>query len=158
MYNTYTGGCNNLNLQISRNKTIEVKVNNSKSWDYTNPLLPIQMESRISNGPFEMHHQNKTQIDHSLLPMHGMNMAAAAAVAAASAHPNGFNNPGHFAQHGPQHQRMHHQIPQMPGPNQSTYNQAAAAAAAAAAVAAQSVPGLSPGSTVVQISNFPDQV
>ena len=39
MYNTYTGGCNILNLQISTLKTIDVKFNNSKSWDYTNPLL-----------------------------------------------------------------------------------------------------------------------
>jgi hypothetical protein len=39
MYNTYGGGCNILNLQISQHKAIEVKFNNSKTWDYTNPLL-----------------------------------------------------------------------------------------------------------------------
>lgn len=49
MYNTYTGGCNILNLQISQHKSIEVKYNNSKTWDYTNPLLLFIDKSDGSN-------------------------------------------------------------------------------------------------------------
>ena len=96
MYNTYSGGCNILQLQISRHKTIDVKSNNTKSWDYTNPLLP--MVERMANGgnPNEaagqMSMQNAAAVaaaklqqsqmsdHHPLLPM-PMNMAAAAAAA-----------------------------------------------------------------------------
>jgi hypothetical protein len=49
MFNTYTGGCNTLNLQVSPHKALEIKFNNSKSWDYTNPLL--LMIERPDNAP-----------------------------------------------------------------------------------------------------------
>ena len=39
MFSTYTGGCNTLNLQLAPNKPLEIRYNNSKGWDYTNPLL-----------------------------------------------------------------------------------------------------------------------
>ncbi len=177
MYNTYTGGCNILNLQVSRHKTIDVKSNNSKSWDYTNPILPIN-ESRLGNGNSDMGqmmggsqssgnglggqssqnqlNKNNMIADHPLLPM-PMNMAAAAAAAAAAAgHHFGSNSP-FMSQQGQQNAGT-------PGSSQNPYgNPAAVAAAAAAAVAAQSVTGYSlqsmdTRSAVVQVSNFPDQV
>ena len=67
MYNTYTGGCNILNLQISQHKSIEVKFNNSKTWDYTNPLL-LMIEK--NEGP----NKNNMIAEHPLLPM-PMNVA-----------------------------------------------------------------------------------
>ena len=81
MYNTYTGGCNILNLQTSRHKTIEVKSNNLKSWDHTNPLLPV-IEPRSNNIPGDMNiglgsmsqGGKNSIVDHPLLPM-PMNMA-----------------------------------------------------------------------------------
>jgi len=173
MYNTYTGGCNILNLQISRHKTIDVKSNNLKSWDHTNPILPV-IEPRTSNssgdmsmalgpggsmnqGPGGNMGKNNMGVDHPLLPM-PMNMAAAAAAAAAGHHFNSNSSP--FL-HNPHHQS--HQGGSQHGSAQGPYNPAAAAAAAAAAVAAQSVTGypiqtLDSRPAVVQVSNFPDQV
>jgi hypothetical protein len=172
MYNTYTGGCNILNLQMSRHKTIEVKSNNTKTWDYTNPILPM-VEPRVSNGTADgvnsimasnMSQANSlgknTMIgDHPLLPM-PMSMAAAA-VAAATGHPAFGNSTSPFLQ---QHQHASlSQNANVPGggPGQAQYNPAVAAAAAA--LAAQSVTGypmqtLDNRSAVVQVSNFPDQV
>jgi len=93
MYNTYTGGCNILNLQVSRHKTIEVKMNNSKSWDYTNPLLPIVESRQANHMNNDSMMQSQTKIEHPLLPM-PMNMAAAAAAAAAAAgHPFNSSSP-----------------------------------------------------------------
>ena len=98
MYNTYTGGCNILNLQVSRHKSIEVKANNNKSWDYTNPLLSAGEPHRLNPaahgdmlGQPNMAATKNLISDHPLLPM-PMNMAAAAAAAAAAAqHGHHFN-------------------------------------------------------------------
>ena len=172
MYNSYTGPCNILNLTISRNKKLDVVANNSKTWDYTNPLLPL-VENPMGNGHHHPHHpmnqmqggkgpqqQGGMMGDHPLLPM-PMNIAAAAAVAAAVAggqHP--FNPASPFMQGGPQqpgsygqgpmhHQGGHGQQNQPPVP----YNQ----------VAPQSVTGYPMQSmdtrpAVVQVANFPEQV
>ena len=48
MYNTYAGGCNILNLQVSHHKSLDVKSNNNKSWDYTNPLLPMGVGASVA--------------------------------------------------------------------------------------------------------------
>ena len=174
MYNTYNGGCNILNLQVSRHKTIDVKSNNTKMWDYTNPLLPVGDNQRMGNSNSDMGmnnmmvggmNQNQNQMnknnmmpDHPLLPM-PMNMAAAAAAAAAAAGHH-FNSSSPFMQQ--QQHNQHHQQMQNSNPaNSNPYT--AAAAAAAAAVAAQSVTGypmqtMDGRSAVVQVSNFPDQV
>jgi hypothetical protein len=174
MYNTYNGGCNILNLQVSRHKTIDVKSNNTKMWDYTNPLLPVGDNQRMGNSNSDMgmnmmvggmnqnqNNMNKNNMmpDHPLLPM-PMNMAAAAAAAAAAGHQ--FNSTSPFMQqHSQHHQQMSHSNQGLPGANSNPYT--AAAAAAAAAVAAQSVTGypmqtMDGRSAVVQVSNFADQV
>lgn len=174
MYNTYTGGCNILNLQLSRHKSIEVKSNNSKSWDYTNPILPINEQRMGNNGNSDMGGmnnmiggnagqmgQNQNQLnknnmiaDHPLLPM-PINMAAAAAAAAASAM-NPFNNNSPFIS-----QQNQHNQSGTSGSSQNPYSSAAVAAAAAAAVAANATGysiQMDTRSAVVQVSNFPDQI
>jgi len=139
MYNTYTGGCNILNLQISRHKQIEVKSNNIKSWDHTNPLLPvieprsnnlnnnnnnnnnINSNNMNNNQSNEMNMnlagsinpmsggKNSMNVDHPLLPM-PMNMAAAAAAAAAAAgHHFNANNSPFLHSHPSQQQQQQQQ-------------------------------------------------
>jgi len=125
MYNTYTGGCNILNLQISRHKSIEVKANNNKSWDYTNPILTVGEPNRMNQNQNDMLNQsnNKNLIsDHPLLPM-PMNMAAAAAAAAAAAqHGHHFNpqSSNMYLTHNP-HQGQQNQQ-QSGGPFQNSNN------------------------------------
>lgn len=159
MYNTYTGGCNILNLQISRHKSIEVKANNNKSWDYTNPILTAGEPNRLNQNQNDMLNQsgnmgNKNLIsDHPLLPM-PMNMAAAAAAAAAAAqHGHHFNPQGNnmYLTHNP-HQNQQNNQQQTGGhfPNSNS-------------ISAQSVTGypmqtLDNRPAVVQVSNFPDQI
>lgn len=160
MYNTYTGGCNILSLQISRHKSIEVKSNNNKSWDYTNPILTVGEPNRMDRSNDMLGHSgnmatHKNLIsDHPLLPM-PMNMAAAAAAAATAAqHGHHFNpqsqNP--YLTHNP-HQSQHNQNNQQQGHFQSSNN-----------ISGQSVNGYSIQTmqdnrpAVVQVSNFPDQV
>jgi len=127
MYNTYTGGCNILNLQISRHKSIEVKANNNKSWDYTNPILTVGDSNRMNQNQNDMLNQsnNKNLIsDHPLLPM-PMNMAAAAAAAAAAAQHGHHFNPqtnNMYLTHNP-HQNQHNQNQQQSGgPFQNSNN------------------------------------
>lgn len=162
MYNTYTGGCNVLNLQISRHKSIEVKSNTNKSWDYTNPLLPVVEARNGENGGGGMMgggmmgaNQNKSNMiaDHPLLPM-PMNMAAAAMAAAAGHHFNNSSSPFMTNPHQP-HQSSSN-LNGQPGPN--SYNPAVAAAAAVAAQSGFPMQQMDNRSAVVQVSNFPDQV
>lgn len=159
MYNTYTGGCNILNLQVSRHKSIEVKANNNKSWDYTNPILTAGEPNRLNQNQNDMLNQsgnmgNKNLIsDHPLLPM-PMNMAAAAAAAAAAAqHGHHFNPQGNnmYLTHNP-HQSQQNNQQQTGGHFQNSNS-----------ISAQSVTGypmqtLDNRPAVVQVSNFPDQV
>ena len=63
MYNAYAGGCNILNLQVSHHKCIDVKTNNNKSWDFTNPLLPIS-ESAPAGGAISSSSQQQQQQHH----------------------------------------------------------------------------------------------
>lgn len=99
MYNSYGGPCNILNLTLSRHRKLDVVANNSKTWDYTNPLLPLaEPQQLIANGNGMMNNGQQQQqamlasvgggkvgsSDHPLLPM-PMNMAAAALAAAAAA-------------------------------------------------------------------------
>lgn len=183
MYNTYAGGCNVLSLQLSRHKTIDVKSNTNKSWDYTNPLLPV-VESRMGNGNNDGHgnghhnmmggpggvmgqnsnmNKNNMMADHPLLPM-PMNMAAAtaaamaaAAVAASGHHFNNSQSPFMSNHHQPHHNQ--HQNPSVQnGQGNSNNPYAAAAAAAVAAQSGYPMPPMDGRSAVVQVSNFPDQV
>lgn len=69
MYNIHSVGCNILNLQLSPHKTLDVKYNNSKSWDYTNPLLLMidaMQLTRTENPllPVPMH-QQMTHMSHT---------------------------------------------------------------------------------------------
>lgn len=159
MYNTYTGGCNILSLQVSRHKSIEVKSNNNKSWDYTNPILTVGEPNRMDRNNDMLGHSgnmgnHKNLIsDHPLLPM-PMNMAAAAAAAATAAqHGHHFNpqNQNPYLTHNP-HQNQHNQNNQQQGHFQSSNN-----------ISAQSVTGypiqtMDNRPAVVQVSNFPDQI
>ncbi len=153
MYNTYTGGCNILNLQISRHKSIEVKANNNKSWDYTNPILTVGEPNRMNQNQNEIKLERNLISDHPLLPM-PMNMAAAAAAAAAAAqHGHHFNPQSNnmYLTHNP-HQGQQNQQQQSGGPFQNSNN-----------ISAQSVSGyqmqtMDNRPAVVQVSNFPDQV
>ena len=168
MYNTYTGGCNILNLQLSRHKTIEVKSNNNKSWDYTNPLLPVG-EPRLANGQSDNNQNmmsnssgnmgNKNIIaDHPLLPI-PMNIAAAAAAAAAAAqHGHHFNPAGNnpYMTHNP-HQSHQNSLGSQQGHQQGGGHYSSNN------ISAQSVTGypiqqMDNRPAVVQVSNFPDQV
>lgn len=184
MYNTYAGGCNVLSLQISRHKTIDVKSNTNKSWDYTNPLLPV-VEQRMGNGNNDGHgnahhnmmgqnmgqnsnmNKNNMMSEHPLLPM-PMNMAAAtmtAAMAAAAAAASGhhFNNSqspfmsGH-SHHQPHHGQHQHQNPAVQNGQGNSNNNPYAAAAVAAQSGYPPMPPMDGRSAVVQVSNFPDQI
>jgi hypothetical protein len=181
MYNSYAGPCNILNLNVSRHKKLDVMANNSKTWDYTNPLLPM-VENHTQNGNQSSygnphHHGHHMQghhgkggaggmmggaPDHPLLPM-PMNIAAAAAVAAAAAaagsHP--FNPASPFMPnpqqagggHGGYGQQMQGGGPQGgAGQNQPPVGNPYNQVA-------QSVPGYPMQSmAVVQVANFPEQV
>lgn len=165
MYNTYTGGCNILNLQVSLHKSIEVKANNNKSWDYTNPILTVgepnrfnQAQNEFNNQSGNMGHNKNLISDHPLLPM-PMNMAAAAAAAAAAAqHGHQFNPQSNnmYLTHNPHQNQMnqnsHNQQQSGPGHFQNNSN-----------ISAQSVTGypiqtMDNRPAVVQVSNFPDQI
>jgi hypothetical protein len=61
MYNTYAGGCNILNLQVSHHKSLDVKSNNNKSWDYTNPLLPMGVGVGVNAGIDSLAQQQQQQ-------------------------------------------------------------------------------------------------
>ena len=84
MYNTYAGGCNILNLQISHHKSLDVKSNNNKSWDYTNPLLPMggnigggsSVGSNIGlDSQLQLQQQQRLDMNYSNMNMNmGMNM------------------------------------------------------------------------------------
>jgi polypyrimidine tract-binding protein 1 len=150
MYNTYTGGCNILNLQLSRHKSIEVKANNNRSWDYTNPILTVGEPNRMNQNQ----NDNKNLIsDHPLLPM-PMNMAAAAAAAAAQ-HVHHYNPQSNnmYLTHNQQHQAQQNQNQLQPGGHFQNSN----------SISAQSVTGypiqtMDNRPAVVQVSNFPDQI
>jgi hypothetical protein len=179
MYNTYTGGCNILNLQLSRHKSIDVKINNSKTWDYTNPLLPnsdiLQQQQhhqqhqhqRGNNSGFDnnmsmdrsSNQKNNMIAEHPLLPI-PMNMP--------------FQNTSNSPFMGQQQQSQHHQQQQLQqmmnnsslssqqqqqamlggGPNGNSFMNSNV-------VAAQSgypMQGMDSRPAVLQVSNFPDQV
>lgn len=162
MYNTYTGGCNILNLQISRHKSIEVKANNNKSWDYTNPILTSGEINRMNQNQNDMlnqsgnmgNHKNLIS-DHPLLPM-PMNMAAAAAAAAAAAQHGHHFNPqtnNMYLTHNPNQLNQNSVNQQQSGGHFQNSNN----------ISAQSVTGypiqtMDNRPAVVQVSNFPDQI
>jgi len=134
MFNTYTGGCNTLNLQISPHKALEIKFNNSKSWDYTNPLL--LMIERPDNAP-----KNSMIAEHPLLPV-PMNMGGTSGM------PAYMNNQGPSGSIAPiSGQNAAGASSMQYGAVQGTQN-----------VAGYQMQPMDTRSCVVQVSNFPDQI
>ena len=183
MYNSYSGPCNILNLLISRHKKIDVLANNSKTWDYTNPLLPLiepQQMQQLNGGANGLNnnqgHTNNMMSkagnggigDHPLLPM-PMNMAAAAAaVAAAAAAANSHHSfstaagSPFMAGGGQQQHAVHqgHQGQQMQGGHQHNqhHQHAFSQNMAAQSVSGYPMQSMDTRPAVVQVANFPEQV